>query len=516
MTERVRPWRADPYQSGNSGQLLTALEALMLAGAHLHSGGRFADVGCGSGELAQAMAARNFEVVGNDYSLSMVEAAKQRCAGLPAEFDVQDAHELSLPENSFQVVHSSWMIHWLSDAATAVRAMARATTPGGLVVLQWSCAQPRKDGFALRDVVNSVIARPAWEQRLADTPFSTYQHPHDEVAALLKAEGLDILHVETDVQAQEGNGDPEALRRGLKAAAFHTQAEVLGDDADKFIDEVIHALLDGGALNPHNARIIARRPGITQAAVRRFPLSVGHLEVESTEDISPLMRRINFRVDAPQLEPLQPAETITLIWPAEDANEVVLPETGRWRFPAHAGRQHTANLTIRELNGDRLTADFFLHGEHGQMSRWAAKAKPGDRIGFGGSRVHWVPDPTADWVLFAGDETALPSIAAIAETLPDGRRAIAVIEVRDEAERIELANVEAHWIFRRDREPGTTNEIEETVRALEFPEGRAQVWGGGESLLIQGLRRHLVSDRGLARDQVCVLGYWNRPKGETQ
>lgn len=515
MTERARPWSADPYQSGNSGQLLTALEALMLAGAHLHSGGRFADIGCGTGELAQAMAVRNFEVVANDYSPSMVEATRQRCEGLPVTAEVQDAHQLTLPENSFQVVHSSWMIHWLSDATTALRAMARAATPGGLVVLQWSCGQKRADGFALRDVVNSVIARPAWQSRLAHTPFTTYQHPHDEVAEILRSEGLEILHVETDVQAQEGNGDPESLRRGLKAAAFHTQAEVLGDDADKFVDEVIHALLDAGALNPHNARIIARRPGVQQAAVRRFPLSVGHLEVESTEDLSPLMRRIRFRVDAPRLEPLQPAETITVIWPAEGANEVVLPEIGRWRFPAHAGRQHTANLTIRDHDGDSLTADFFLHGDHGQMSRWAAAAKPGDRIGFGGSRVHWVPDPTADWVLLIGDETALPSIAAIAATLD--KPAVAVIEVRDSAEQIDLCDVETHWIHRGDREPGVGRAIEDTVRSLGFPAGRAQVWGGGESLLVQSLRKHLLHDRGLSRDQVCVLGYWNRPnRGESQ
>ncbi|MYW04105.1 hypothetical protein GT354_38650, partial [Streptomyces sp. SID3343] len=46
----------------------TAMEALALVGAHLHSGGRFADVGCGTGEVAAAMAERHFKVSATDGS----------------------------------------------------------------------------------------------------------------------------------------------------------------------------------------------------------------------------------------------------------------------------------------------------------------------------------------------------------------------------------------------------------------------------------------------------------------
>jgi NADPH-dependent ferric siderophore reductase/SAM-dependent methyltransferase len=525
MTTTTPEWDADEYQANNSGQFQAALEALMEAGAHLHVGGRFADVGCGSGELAQAMAQRDFDVTANDASPAMVAAARRRCAGLPVLVDVQDAHALSLPESSFEVVHSSWMLHWLSDAGPALRTMARAVVPGGLLVLQWSCGQPRDAGFALRDVLAEVFDRPAWRDRLAAAPLAMFQHPLDEVQALLEAEGLEVQLTGENLTVPGGD-DPVSMRRALRAAAFAAQAAVLGDDVDELIDESLVALLAADALNPHNTRLIAARPPASgnggaprrrRPAVRAFPLSVGMLEVQATTTLSPLMRRLDLRlVDADPLPVQEPAETITLLWPA-DGSSPVLPEIGRWRFPTGTPPQHTANVTVRRYDADSgaLTIDVFLHGggDGISLAGWARDAQAGDRVGFAGSRVHWVADADAEWTLLFGDETALPSIAAIAETLPTTHETIAVVQVRDGDEHgaLDVAGLDVRWVHRGDRPPGDQQLLEAAVRSLTLPTGRGQVWGGAEAQTIRRLRTHFLDERKLPRDQVSTQGYWHAP-----
>src|SRR5690606_36343953 len=78
--------------------------------------------------------------------------------------------------------------------------------------------------------------------------------------------------------------------------------------------------------------------------------------------------------------------------------------------------------TIRAWDPDarRLTIDFVVHGDIGRAGRWAANAKPGDRLQFVGPNGAYSPSPSADWHLMAGDESALPAIAASLERVRPG------------------------------------------------------------------------------------------------
>jgi len=252
-------------------------------------------------------------------------------------------------------------------------------------------------------------------------------------------------------------------------------------------------------------------------AARRFPLSVGILEVVAAEPLTPNMRRIVLAGDGiAELPVEEPGEILTLIWPAPASEEIVLPTLRRWHFPDGAEEQHARNITIRALDRarGRVTIDFFLHGDDGQAARWARDATDGDIVGYGGPRMHWQTDPAADWTLLIGDETALPAIGAIVEQRPPGHRTLAVVEVESGAEEQALTSpgaLELHWVHRGARGPGCGTGLLDAVRALQLPDaGRPQVWAAGESLLMRSVREHLRDERGIPRSAMDVLGYWKR------
>lgn len=171
--------------------------------------------------------------------------------------------------------------------------------------------------------------------------------------------------------------------------------------------------------------------------------------------------------------------------------------------------------TVRwvDLEARELAIDFVVHGAEGVAGPWAASAQPGDVIHVRGPNGGYAPDPDADWYLFVGDEAGLPAIAASLEALPEDAKAVAFIEVHGPADEIELltaADLELNWLHRGDAEPGTTSLLDDAVRALDWPPGRAQAFVHGESALLKSVRPHVLNDRAVARPDVSVSAYWRR------
>ena len=245
---------------------------------------------------------------------------------------------------------------------------------------------------------------------------------------------------------------------------------------------------------------------------RRFPLHTGEAVVSAITTITPSMRRFTLRAEAFRDFAIeQPGEIVTLGWPGPGA-ELVLPLAG-WRFPPGTEEQHWRNFTVRGFAPARaeIDVDFFLHGDAGRAAAWALRADVGARVGFAGPRLHWKGGNHADWSLLVADETGLPALLAILETLPAGHRAMALAEVSDSTERQEVetaADVDLHWLVRGGRPPGTTTVLADAVAELELPRGRGRVWGGGEAMAMRAVRDRLRRPgRGLQ-----VLGYWKHDR----
>lgn len=233
---------------------------------------------------------------------------------------------------------------------------------------------------------------------------------------------------------------------------------------------------------------------------RAFPLHTGIATVTGRAEVTPTMAR--FTLTHPAFADFgveQPGEIITLGW-CDDGDELVLPQLG-WRFPG--GReQHWRNYTVRAHRPERaeIDVDFFLHGDLGRAAAWGERAQPGDTVGFAGPRLHWKGLNGHDWSLLVADETGLPALLAILETLPAGHRAIAIAGADDPVAIEVRADVDLRWM------PAT--EIVDAVRALSLPDGPGTVWGGGHSPAMTKIRRHVRAQRTFPRGAVQVLGYW--------
>ncbi|NGO78189.1 siderophore-interacting protein [Streptomyces sp. YC504] len=171
----------------------------------------------------------------------------------------------------------------------------------------------------------------------------------------------------------------------------------------------------------------------------------------------------------------------------------------------------TRTYTVRAWDPElrELTVDFVIHGDEGLAGPWARDARPGDTIRFLGPGGAYTPSPTADWHLLAGDESALPAIAASLEQLPEGARVFAYVEVEDASEEQKVASPDGTHITYLHREGRRVGEaLVEVVRALDFPEGELHAFVHGEAGFVKELRRHLRIDRGVEREQLSISGYW--------
>ena len=176
------------------------------------------------------------------------------------------------------------------------------------------------------------------------------------------------------------------------------------------------------------------------------------------------------------------------------------------------GQPVSRDYTVRDWDAaqPRLDIDFVLHGD-GPAATWARRARPGQTLEFVGPSGRYRPDPTADWHLFAGDETALPAIQAYTGMLPADTHAYLYLEVADAAERQSIpgsARPTVHWLHRGDSAPGAL--LEAAQRAVTLPPGQGRIWLAGHTPTVRRIRTHLLDERGVDRRALYVKGFWDR------
>ncbi len=175
------------------------------------------------------------------------------------------------------------------------------------------------------------------------------------------------------------------------------------------------------------------------------------------------------------------------------------------------GRPTLRTYTIRDVREDAWDIDIVVHGDEGYGGPWAQRVRPGDQVTFLGPGGGYAPDPQARWHLLAGDDAALPAIAAALEAMPHDAVARAFVEVPSEADRQDLrapADTRISWVIRG------TESLEEAVIGAhergELPAGAPHAFLHGEANCVRVLRRWARAELGVSREQLSASGYWRR------
>ena len=122
-----------------SQEFLQLIERRIVERLEPRPGGRYLDVGCGTGDDVRGLGelvGPMGEVVGVDSSEAMIAEARKRAdgSGLPVAFQQADAHHLPFADGTFDGCLTERVLQHVADPQQAVREMARVTRPGRRVV----------------------------------------------------------------------------------------------------------------------------------------------------------------------------------------------------------------------------------------------------------------------------------------------------------------------------------------------------------------------------------------------
>ncbi|HEY0187967.1 MAG TPA: siderophore-interacting protein [Cellulomonas sp.] len=309
----------------------------------------------------------------------------------------------------------------------------------------------------------------------------------------------------------------------------------------------------------------------TTAEAVSAPFRVFDVRVARIEDLTPSFRRFTFVGD----DLREFAETgwdqrIKLFLPLADRGFDGVPRGNdwytAWRELPDEERHPIRTYTIRDVrrSAAEIDVDVVLHGDAGPASRWAAHAEIGAPLAILGPNaahpgpyggIDFVPPAHADRLLIAGDETAVPAIAAILERLPRDARGEALLEVPVSGDaRLPLdppAGVTVRWLPRDGAASGALLVPAVEAACARLMPGEAPVpdglepedvdidagllwevpvdretgaplrqsaalyaWLAGEAGAIKSLRRHLVGACGVDRKAVAFMGYWRQGRAE--
>ncbi|MEV0222109.1 siderophore-interacting protein [Streptomyces sp. NPDC050704] len=257
------------------------------------------------------------------------------------------------------------------------------------------------------------------------------------------------------------------------------------------------------------------------------PPTLREVEVVRTVDITPGMRRVTlsgaqlraFTAEDGFARPAFESEgfddDLVFYFPYPGQRDPVLPVQGEAKLtvpkdPRPLSRAYTVRRWDPEAG--ELDVDFVKHGV-GAGTTWAYRTRPSDRIHLSGPSTSKAFPVGADWWLVAGDDTALPAIGRLLDELPSDARAQVFIEIAEDAHRQELRElpgVDVTWLVRSGATAGAASPLTEAVRGTQWWSGQAFVWLAGEHMAVRDIRRHLVEDRGVPKEDIDFAGYWRR------
>lgn len=178
------------------------------------------------------------------------------------------------------------------------------------------------------------------------------------------------------------------------------------------------------------------------------------------------------------------------------------------------------NYTVRDYRADgtegpEIDVDFVVHGSAadgtiGPAAHWAQTCKRNDPVAILDEGVTFNRPSHLGEVVLVADETGLPAVAGILNSLPRDVTGRAVIEVPTEQDRQAIDGpdgVDVTWIPRNGSQAQPGAAALEVVKRLDLASPDAYYWVVGEQALPVGARRHWV-EAGVPKSHITFCGYW--------
>lgn len=269
----------------------------------------------------------------------------------------------------------------------------------------------------------------------------------------------------------------------------------------------------------HASEILGSTSGIRwsgQDNMPALPVFFRQASVVSSQRLSPHMQRIRFYADnldrytsgGMHIRLLLPPAGRAPVWPT-------IGSDGLFVWPQGDDALAVRIYTIRSIDVDAgtLDVDFVLHpGLDTPAANFAQSAVPGQVVGMLGPGGGDAPDHGN--LLLLGDDTAIPAISRIIETMPATSSARVFLEVDTQADILPLAapNASITWCFRDGLPAGTAGLL---VKALKDIDGTTLpsdlfVWAGCEFADFREIRRIVRKDWCLPKDRQLIVAYWRR------
>ena len=133
--ERKDTWAAGKLYEPYVGRWSRVVAKYFLSWVQVPANSDWLDIGCGTGALTECILqqTRPRSVKGMDPSTGFVEHARAHISDPRATFDVADAQSLPVESARFDAAVAGLVLNFVPKPQLAVREMARAARPGGLV-----------------------------------------------------------------------------------------------------------------------------------------------------------------------------------------------------------------------------------------------------------------------------------------------------------------------------------------------------------------------------------------------
>jgi ubiquinone/menaquinone biosynthesis C-methylase UbiE len=107
---------------------------------------RLLDLGCGTGRFSIPIASKlRYQVTGADSSEEMLAKAREKDKDGLVKWDLEDARSLTYPDNSFDIVFMSHLLHHCEDPPAVIRECWRVLSNDGMIIVRWGAIEQIRD-----------------------------------------------------------------------------------------------------------------------------------------------------------------------------------------------------------------------------------------------------------------------------------------------------------------------------------------------------------------------------------